>query len=198
GRLVPGHANVRMRAREADDERRQRGEEEHGRDEPKPAWRSVDEVRQEREARERARSAAAPPVERDPHKCDQRQDRERSERDRVLEAHRRPPRNAANGRSQSPLVERTTCGTPSADRTRATPLRSSAAAMAKRSRSDALPVSTRTWRPVSGSTSQSSPTSGSSCSRGSRISIARTSCRSSTRNSGARQSSGPRKSETSA
>ena len=51
-------------------------------------------------------------------------------------------------------------------------------------------------RPVSGSTSQRSPTSGSSCSRGSRISIATTSCRAASRSSRGRQSRGPRKSET--
>ena len=43
---------------------------------------------------------------------------------------------------------------------------------AKRSRSRSLRVSTRRRRPVSGSTSQSSPTFGSSCSRASRISTA--------------------------
>ena len=69
-------------------------------------------------------------------------------------------------------------GTPSARRARgATPLRSLGGGSAKRSRSFALRVSTRSWRPVSGSTSQSSPTFGSSCSRGSRISTASTSCR---------------------
>ena len=47
-----------------------------------------------------------------------------------------------------------------------------------------------------GSTSRSSPTSASSCSRGSRTSTASTACRPASRSSGARQSSGPRKSET--
>ncbi len=55
--------------------------------------------------------------------------------------------------------------------------RSVAAAVANRSRSRRRLVSTRSWRPVSGSTSHSSPTSGRSCSRGSRISTATTSCR---------------------
>ena len=67
---------------------------------------------------------------------------------------------------------------------------------AKRSRSFLLRVSTRSWRPVSGSTSQSSPAFGRFCSRGSRISTATTSWRPASWSSGARQSRGPRKSET--
>ena len=59
-----------------------------------------------------------------------------------------------------------------------------------------LRVFTRMSRPVSGSTSQSSPTFGSSCSRGSRISTASTSWRPASSSSGRRQSRGPRKSET--
>ena len=78
-------------------------------------------------------------------------------------------------------------------------LRSAAAASAKRSRSRSLRVSTRSRRPVSGSTSHSSPTSGSSCSRGSRISTATTSCRPASSSSGrAASPAGPRKSETTA
>ena len=52
-----------------------------------------------------------------------------------------------------------------------------AAATANRSRRLRDDVSARTWRPVSGSMSVSSPRSGSSDSRGSRISTAMTSCR---------------------
>ena len=105
---------------------------------------------------------------------------------------RETPRTAAASRrtSRGPRA-----GRASAERTRATPLRSSSAASAKRSRSARLRVSTRTWRPVSGSTSHRSPTSGSSCSRGSRISTASTSCRLISCSSGFRQSSGPRKSD---
>ena len=77
-------------------------------------------------------------------------------------------------------------------------LRSPAAAAAKRARSFASRESTWSCRPVSGSTSQSSPRSGSSCSRGSRISIATTSCRPARSSRGGRQSSTPRKSETTA
>ena len=78
----------------------------------------------------------------------------------------------------------------------ASPSRSSAAAVAKRSRRRLLRVFTRISPPVSGSTSQSSPTFGSSCSRGSRISTASTSWRPASSSSGRRQSRGPRKSET--
>ena len=81
---------------------------------------------------------------------------------------------------------------------RDTPRRSPSAAAAKRLRRPALRESTRICLPVSGSTSQSSPRSGSSSSRGSRISIATTSWRPARSSSGVRQSSGPRKSETTA
>jgi hypothetical protein len=57
-------------------------------------------------------------------------------------------------------------------------------------------VSTRSCSPVSGSTSQRSPTFGSSCSRGSRISTAITSCRPASWSRGLRQSGVPRQSET--
>ena len=72
---------------------------------------------------------------------------------------------------------------------RAPPRRSAAAA-------SRLRVSTRSCRPDSGSTSQRSPTSGSSCSRGSWISTAITSWRAASWSSCGRQSRGPRKSET--
>ncbi len=71
---------------------------------------------------------------------------------------------------------------------RASAARSPAAASAKRRRRRSLRVSTRSRRPVSGSTSQSSPTFGSSCSRGSRISTATTSWRPASSSSGRRQS----------
>ena len=77
------------------------------------------------------------------------------------------------------------------------PLRSSAAAAAKRSRSFRLLVSTRSWRPVSGSTSQRTPAFGSASSAGSRTSTATTSWRAASSSSGRCQSRGPRKSETS-
>ena len=57
-------------------------------------------------------------------------------------------------------------------------------------------VSTRSWRPVSGSASTSSPTSGSASSRGSRTSSASTPWRAASARSGATQSRGPRKSVT--
>ena len=63
-------------------------------------------------------------------------------------------------------------------------------------RSFRLRVSTRSCRPDSGSTSQRSPTSGSSCSRGSWISTATTSWRAARWSSRGRQSRGPRKSDT--
>src|SRR5215211_4860611 len=105
-------------------------------------------------------------------------------------------KNEANGRSQSPAVERTRCGIPSEASSRSSATRSSAAATAKRSRSRRRAVSTCVLRPVSGSTSQTCPTFGSSCSRGSRISTATTAWREASRSNGARQSRGPRKSET--
>ena len=111
-------------------------------------------------------------------------------RSRSCAGRRRAPR------SQSPSVESATCRTPAAERSRTRPVRSSAAAAAKRSRSLRSLVSTRSWRPVSGSTRRSSPTSASSCSRGSRISTASVGWRPATRSSAFRQSIGPRKSET--
>ena len=65
-----------------------------------------------------------------------------------------------------------------------------------RSRSAGSCVSTSSWRPVSGSSRCSSPTSASSCSRGSRISTASVRWRAASRSSGRCQSIGPRKSET--
>ena len=76
--------------------------------------------------------------------------------------------------------------------------RSAAAASANRSRRRRDEVSTRTSRPVSASTSVRSPTSGSSSSRGSRISTARSPWRAATGASSGSQSRGPRKSDTSA
>src|SRR5581483_2358262 len=119
-----------MRAGESDDERRKCEEEERRRNEAQPAGGAVDEIRQEREVREGACSTPPAVVPRAPQQRKQRHDGEQGERERVLKAHRRPPRNAANGRSQSPVVERTRCGTPIAVRTRSTPVRSSAAAAA--------------------------------------------------------------------
>ena len=57
-------------------------------------------------------------------------------------------------------------------------------------------VFTTSWRPVSGSTIHTSPTGGSSSSRGSRTSTASTPWRARSERSGASQSRGPRKSET--
>src|SRR5439155_2477627 len=98
----------------------------------------------------------------------ERDDREAEQHRWPLEAHRRPlaRRNEANPLSQSPAVESTTWSAPARRSSSATASRSSAARAAKRSRSRRLPVSTRSWRPVSGSTSQRSPTDGSDCSRG--------------------------------
>ena len=90
-----------------------------------------------------------------------------------------PARGASRPRSTAPRG-----GTPAAASMRTRPLRSSAAAAAKRSRRFRSLVSTRSCLPVSGSTSRSSPTSASSCSRGSRISTAIVGCRPATRSSG--------------
>ena len=128
---------------------------------------------------QRRRAAAAPPVEPEVDPGEHGQHEQAEQEHRRLEGDEEPEhqkslrfRNAASSRSQSPSVESATWRTPAAASIRTSPLRSSAAATAKRSRSLASPVSTRSWRPVSGSTSRSSPTSASSCSRGSRISTA--------------------------
>ena len=103
-------------------------------------------------------------------------DSERREGEGPAEPHERLlRRNVTSGRSQSPDVVSTTCLTPSDASDRASSARSAAAATANRSRSRRLRVSTRSCLPVSGSTRQRSPTSESSCSRGSCTSTATTS-----------------------
>ena len=94
-------------------------------------------------------------------------------------------RNSASGRSQSPSVESATCGTPTRGERSLT---SSVAAPRRRPSRTARArpgpaVSTSSWRPVSGSSRRSSPTSASSCSRGSRISTASVGWRAATRRS---------------
>ena len=132
-----------------------------------------------------------------PEEDERRHGDERDQHERLAEAHRRAPEERreraqpVTGRRE----HRVRHGERREDARDAAPLllrprRRSARAATR------LRVSTRTWRPVSGSTSQRSPTSGSSCSRGSRISTARTSWRLISCSSGLRQSSGPRKSET--
>src|SRR5919108_2547812 len=129
-----------------------------------PARRGVDEIRKQRRSREAGGEVGAPPLAPDVCSNERGDDQKTHERERPLKAHRRCPlrRKTASERNQSPDVESTTCRAPADASCRATCLRSSAAACAKRSRNRALRVSARTWRPVSGSTSQSTPAFGNS------------------------------------
>ena len=87
---------------------------------------------------------------------------------------RRAAGGPARSRSQSPPVESTTWSAPARRSAAATSSRSAAAAALKRLRTPRRLVFTTSWRPVSGSTIQRSPTGGSSSSRGSRTSTAST------------------------
>ena len=131
-----------------------------------PAGRPVDEVRQQA-GRGPALGVVLPPALAEGDEPDEHRDHQQHEqRGGGREAQRALRMKATSVRSQSPDVERTTWRAPTEASSRATSRRSASAAAAKRSRSFLLRVSTRSWRPVSGSTSQSSPAFGRFCSRG--------------------------------
>src|SRR5262249_3439616 len=161
-----------------------------------PAGCSVDEVGKEGRRRPAPRESASPAVAEDIRGDERRNHEQPEESPRRPERHRPLRRKAARLRSQSPEVVSTVWRTPSDESAEARSRRSASAASAKRLRRRSLRVSTRTWRPVSASTSQSSPALTSCCSRGSRISTATTSCRAASWSIGLCQSRGPRKSET--
>ena len=143
---------------------------------------------------------AASPLQQDVGRPLPRDEQQREQRERPLEAHRRGLPAAQEGHEQAqPVALGRQHDVPDADggeQRRATPLRSSAAAAAKRC---AQPLAARVdAQPPAGLRVDEPELAdvGSSCSRASRISIASTSWRAASCSSGRRQSSGPRKSET--
>src|SRR5581483_1564158 len=198
-RLLALDRQRRVRPSDPDQHGGQREQEDREGDVAPPAGGALDDVREHRRGGEALGRARAAALEEDVAGDRQRDRDEREQGERGRERHRtRAParRKAARPRIQSPSVISTVWRAPAPESRRATSCRSAWAAAAKRRRSVSLEVSTRTWRPVSGSTRRSSPTLGSSCSRRSRISTAITSWRPARSSSGRRQSRGPRKSET--
>ena len=187
GRAMPTH------------ERRQREQRERGRNVPPPAGRALDDVLEQVEVREADDVAPAPPL----HERRSRGGRAGRARARAArrpgEAHRRLPSTCRKPtRRPQPVAAGREDEVRDAERAQ---LAGELLALGRGLRAEPLPQLAAAGvdaqlPPVSGSTSQSSPTSGSSCSRGSRISTAITSWRAASRSSGVRQSRGPRKSET--
>ena len=175
GRLLAGHADRRMRPRDADDQRRERDEQERDRHVPARTGRAVDQIRQQRRASSSAAANALAAPLAETYSADEHGDREQPEQRREPKLIR-PPQESARAGAASPRRS-------SARRAarRAPPARARPRAARRRPprrtarRSRALRVSTRRCRPVSGSTSHSSPAFASSSSRGSRTSTAITS-----------------------
>src|SRR4051794_35156341 len=193
GRLVDRHRDRVLRAREADDQRGERGEEQRSGQVPAPGRRRADDRAHGRDGGEAHDVPAPPAALGDEREHQQRHAQQQQQEERGLEAHRRRPPSV---RSQSPSVVRTMCSARAWRRSAATSARPSRSASAKRSRSLDEWVSTSTRSPVSGSISARWPTAGSSSSRGSRISTASVEWRARRAASARRHVRGPRKSET--